>query len=114
MTRLEALEKVAEAARGVFLRHDDMAQKRWRYGVLSDALSAFDALPQPPPPGETVEVRAVVYRDDEDGCLVVSGWQKLDGSWTWPGDGDQGPHIATITARVPLPTIPTITAIVEP
>jgi hypothetical protein len=53
MSRLEALEQVAEAARA------------WRRtaakidGVLlDDALRALDALPQPQPPGEAVEALA--------------------------------------------------------
>jgi hypothetical protein len=54
--RMAALEAVVEAARSIFLRHENLAQKRWRHGVLSDALSALDALPAPAQAqGETVE-----------------------------------------------------------
>jgi len=55
--RMAALEAVADAARSIFLRHENLAQKRWRHGVLSDALSALAALPAPAQAqGETVKV----------------------------------------------------------
>lgn len=74
MTRVEALEAVASAARSIFLRHEDLAQKRWRHGVLSDALSDLDALPAAPTQaqaqGETVVV--AVWEDPEDGDIQLA------------------------------------------
>ena len=101
--RMAALERVAEAARQMHVTRtsDGLAAAI----VLRAALDALDALPAEPV-GETVEVRAGVYRDRVDNRLCVSD---LDEDFH-PADFER---IATITARVPLPAIPTVAARVE-
>jgi hypothetical protein len=122
MSRLEALEQVAEAAailahscgviRGKTPEDDDIYTVELDHiRELNVALAALDALPPPQPPGETVEVRAVVW-----------GHRRFNQYTIMKADHDTSPNAfdpewqkaATITARVPLPTIPTITATVEP
>lgn len=61
MTRLEALERVAEAAQGALNAEmaEDRAAMNAALGALSAALIRLDALPaapQPQPAGEVVEV----------------------------------------------------------
>jgi hypothetical protein len=60
MTRLEALERVAEAAKawGDAYQSDEGATTDHRIAILY-ALRDLDALPPPQPPGETVEALAV-------------------------------------------------------
>lgn len=67
-----------------------------------DALTVYRAQPQEAE-GETVEVRAKVYLDLADGGLIVhEASHQISPRYRR--------HIATITARVPLPAIPTIPA----
>jgi hypothetical protein len=61
MTRLEALEAVAKAARRILNENLGSALKGWR--SLDGAICALDALPPPQPPGKTVEV----WLDEHDG-----------------------------------------------
>lgn len=96
--RLTALEAVADAAR----------RFGWHEGaeILNARLDALDALPPASEPaGDVVDVRAVVFRDRENGEI----WVHAE-----PDAENVSPHylerIAIITARVPLPTIPTIPA----
>jgi len=105
MSRAEALEAVAEAAERVvrlgFVQSD---------GALAQsvaALRALDALPAAlePARGEVVEVQAHIRLSTDGGAYIISGMGALDGRWIEPRPGVA---FATITARVPLPTIPTI------
>lgn len=72
------------------------------------ALRAHDAAPQVV--GETVEVRANVWRNSKTGamCAVL---QEDDDPEEYDNEG--WALIATITARVPLPVVPTLPATVE-
>jgi hypothetical protein len=106
--RLAALEAVAEAAanyRKARLNNDpDMiviSKRSQLYNALY-ALYALDALPAQPP-GETVEVYGVIK--DDDGVIYM-----IDHSLQ---DGYAGHVIANVTARVLLPTVPTITVTLE-
>jgi hypothetical protein len=99
-TRLAAMQAVVEAARA------DMGE--WSVSTrqaLQAALAALDAL-SAQPAGETVEVRAHVYLDLADGGFVIheAGYEVSP---------RYRRHVATLTARVLLPTVPTITADVE-
>ena len=102
-TRLAALETVAEAAR--------VLAYRVKHGLpLLDARckvqATLDALPADPARGKVVEVRAHVYLDLADGGFVIheAGYEVSP---------RYRRHVATLTARVLLPTVPTITADVE-
>ena len=99
-TRLAAMQAVVEAARA------DMGE--WSVSTrqaLQAALDALDALPAQPA-GETVEVRAHVYLDLADGGFVIheAGYEVSP---------RYRRHVATLTARVPLPAVPSVTANVE-
>ena len=99
-TRLAAMQAAVDAARA------DMGD--WSVATtqaLQAALAALDALPAQPA-GETVEVRAHVYLDLADGGFVIheAGYEVSP---------RYRRHVATLTARVLLPTVPTITADVE-
>lgn len=61
MTRIEALEKVAEAAR-TYVAKRGMSPT---WPDLIAAVASLDALPADPAPAEVVEVGAVEYRDGE-------------------------------------------------
>ena len=103
-TRLAAMQAVVEAARA------DMGE--WSVSTrqaLQAALDALDALPAQPA-GETVEVRAHVRLSNDGGAYIVSGMGALNGNWTEPRPGGA---FATLTARVPLPAVPSVTANVE-
>ena len=98
--RMKLLEAVAEAARA------DMGEwsvtTRQALQTALDALAALDALPAPTP-GETVEVYGVIKNDD--GVIYIID-HSLEGGYA-------GHVIANVTARVPLPTVPSVTADVE-
>ena len=109
MTELEALRRVAEAARGLVRWPDAVTDggavvsARALYLVFA-ALDALDALPSSPAsePQGAVEVRAKV--------------------WLWPNSTEfivtadhidlQYPLAAILTAHVPLPEVPTVAATV--
>lgn len=107
--RMKLLEAVVAAAESldVSISCGDKLLE-WRHRKLKAALRAyrtFLALPAQPQ-GETVEVRAHVYLDLADGGFVIH-----------EAGNEVSPryrrHVATLTARVPLPVVPTITADVE-
>jgi hypothetical protein len=105
--RIAALEAVAEAARvhKAAWAGDGPAQfARERLHAAVAALDALPAVPEPQTVGETVEVRAAVMMHHGDVFPVSIGEM---GAY-------EGTHIATITARVPIPTIPTIRATAAP
>jgi hypothetical protein len=69
--------------------------------------------PAPQPAGEVVEVRAAVSWHVTERRWEVRGYSGWDGTPHTADDSYPWKFIATITARVPLPTIPTIPATVE-
>ena len=107
-TELEALRRVAEAARkwARWTDHRMVDANFDFYSEVSSALEALDALPAPDaePEGEVVEVVAAVRIVDGGLPWVHHSEQRPDGSW------DIGPpgYIATIRARVPLPRVPEV------
>lgn len=99
-TELEALRRVAEAARVFFDAWDHGQATLGAIAEVGRALAALRALPAPAEPdGEVVEVRADVFRE-RDGRIVV----REHGYMTLP----HPQHIATIRARVPLPRVPEV------
>lgn len=105
MTRTEALEALEQAVR-------DMARRYGVSGAVAECLSRIDALPPAPAAGEvrTVEVRAWVRSNNNDPSLYI-----VEGAGSWDGKWCQQPPpraLATLTARVPLPEVPTIPATV--
>ena len=112
--RMAALERVAEAAREMQMwQPDRMTQPSAAYsawGKLNNALDALRFAPALPaePVGETVDVRVGLWRNPHNNRLhaeIIDGADDAEsGAWK---------RIATITARVPLPTIPTVAARVE-
>ncbi len=114
-TRLDALEAVAEKAAAFHqsmlapigsMKEGYLARAREE---LEDAFSALNALPAQPA-GETVDVQAHVRLSNDGGAYIVSGMGALNGNWTEPRPGGA---FATLTARVPLPAVPSVTANVE-
>jgi hypothetical protein len=109
--RQKALEAVAEAARQVACAPNVA-------GLLIDALrhklDALDALPpDPATAGEVVEVRAVVKRDRNTGRLFTFGRTgETDVALVNWCNGYE--VVCFLTARVPLPTVPTVDATVLP
>lgn len=104
MTELEALRRVAEAARELSTRNLGRVVLGWY--ELERALSALDTLPAPDATGEVVEVRAhvrfdVITRER----YVIEGGGKIDGT---DDDPPSGRTFATIRARVPLPRVPEV------
>lgn len=101
MTRLEALERVAEAARQSLKRWDQMAATR----VLETAIAALDAIdalpPQPQQEGEWVEKRLEIWASPYGPRFV-----KFADNRFMPGSHYR--HIATIIAPVPLPRVPEV------
>ena len=81
-------------------------QARRNLAAAVDALAALDAH-RAEPAGEVVEVVAHVRLNDARNAYIVSGMGALNGRWQ---EEARGNTIATLTARVPLPTIPTIAA----
>lgn len=70
------------------------------------------ALPTAPEPaGEVVEVRVNIWRNAKTGGVCAVSQEDDDPE---EYDNDGWAHIATLTARIPLPTLPTIPATVEP
>jgi hypothetical protein len=117
MTRTEALERVAEAAR-VWINgtSNDAIRNMMAVSSALAVLDALDALPPaaPEPVGEVVEVRAAIYHKTDDSSFLHV--------WLEPGDYSQmvpTPHpdrwkkFATIRARVPLPVVPEVVGEVE-
>jgi hypothetical protein len=89
-------------AQGIERTPDDMHHE-W---VAAVAPPANFSIPADPARGETVEVRAHVYLDLADGGFVIheAGYEVSP---------RYRRHVATLTARVLLPTVATITADVE-
>ena len=110
MTRVEALEAVAEAAREWLNAQTPKTRDR-AYRAMTAAIRALDALPAAPAPtqGETVEVVGNIWRNSKTGALNAVTVEDDDPE---EYDNEGWRHIATITASVPLPTIPTIRATV--
>lgn len=112
--RLEALEKVAAAAKA--FRTEQYSEGR-KWERMEQLFNALDALP-PKPVGEAVEVRAVVFADPSFEAWTVYGnhcdedQQVEDECQRLAWDGER--RVATITARIPLPPVPTIAATVFP
>lgn len=64
MTRLEALEAVAAAARTMVARWDNGTASVAEIVSLRDSFAALDALPaEPQPQGETVTLHGIVQQD---------------------------------------------------
>jgi hypothetical protein len=105
MTRLEALEKVAEAARQVV----ECDGRGFSMGELNAALDALPAAP-PQEQGDTVEVRVNIWRNLKTGAVCAVTVEDDDPE---EYDNEGWRHIATLTARIPIPVIPTIRATVE-
>ena len=103
MTRLQALDAVAEAARVLAHRAEHGMSLLTARCKVQATLAALPAQPA----GETVKVQARVSRSESGNSMRVYG-MTIDGGETW--SFDSGPHIAIITANVPLPTTPTIPA----
>jgi hypothetical protein len=105
--RQKALEAVAAAAR-LDARRSGIS------GQLAERLAALDALPPDPAPArEVVEVRAVVKRDRNTGRLFTFGRTgETDVALVNWCNGYE--VVCFLTARVPLPTAPTIAATVLP
>jgi hypothetical protein len=111
--RQKALEAVAEAAREhkAAWPGPDLPDARIK---LHAAITALDALPPDPAPArEVVEVRAVVKRDRNTGRLFTFGRTgETDVALVNWCNGYE--VVCFLTARVPLPTAPTIAATVLP
>lgn len=119
--RMAQLERVADAGavvervvnEGVW----DTQEGADAFNAMEDALRELRALSShtPEPPGEVVEVRAAVLVNADGApslCDMTSSGQFTQRALnSWLRNGFQ--HIATITARVPLPTIPTVAARIE-
>jgi hypothetical protein len=104
-----------------WISYDTATAIGWRYlapvtppaevAALRSALSALAAhTPEAHPEGEMVEVQGRVSRSESGQSMRLYG-MTTDGGKTWTFDS--GPHIAIITARVPIPRIPEIPATVE-
>ena len=109
-TRVALLEAVAEAGAAWQKGRDSLKNYGAECDALSDALDALAAHTEPKEDGETVEVRARVSRSESGDTIRVYG-MTTDRGKTW--SFEFSPPIATITARIPLPTLPTIPATVE-
>ena len=115
--RMAALERVAEAARASYRDphiYRSVEERQAEMREIVAALDALDALPAEPV-GEAVEVMAAVLVN-ADGApslcdMTSSGQSSRLALNSWLRNGFQ--HIATITARVPIPVIPTVAAKVE-
>ena len=113
-TRLALLEAVAEAA--ALWRNPANTGHSYILAVAAltravDALRTHDAAqPAAEVAGEWIEITAYVRLDDTRRAYIVSGMGALSGRWQ---EKPTGNTIATITARVPLPSIPVIAADVE-
>ena len=105
MTRDELLTAVVEAAREYRDAQTITAMNTARDKMIA-ALSAIDAH-RPEMVREMVEVRAHVRLAPGCSAYIVSGMGDLNEAWTDPMPGTA---FATLTARVPLPVIPTIPA----
>jgi hypothetical protein len=115
---MEAMERVVEAARQAIAEWDSDGEMD--VSPVRAALAALDAIPapEPQPAGDVVEVRAVVLASG-DGNWTVFGSDTCDDmdhaerrirhAFVTTGED----RVAIITARVPLPTVPTIPATVE-
>lgn len=103
MTERELLRAVAEAAFGL---RESSGMTSMELERTLDALSAYRAPPQEAE-REMVEVRAHVRLAPGCSAYIVSGMGDLNGAWTDPMPGTA---FAILTARVPLPAIPTIPA----
>lgn len=101
--RERLLEAVVEAARETVR---EIGGTDGLFEALRE-LRHFDAHQPQPAAGETVEVRAYVRPSNDGGAYIVSGMGALDGRWIEPAPGSA---YAILTARVPLPTVPTIVA----
>lgn len=103
--RVRLLEAVAKVAEGALAEWDKDAIMH--VSPLRDALSALRAHDAAAPVvGETVEVRAEVWRMQSGRIAVCEAGYRISGS-----SNDR--FLATITARVPLPSVPVIPATVE-
>jgi hypothetical protein len=107
--RERLLEAVAEAA-GHMANMAAAAPIGVRLGILGAAIAALRAHDATPPVvGETVEVQGHVVW-----CDVTSRWEVIGFmGGKPPATNSLWRHIATITARVPLPVVPVIPATVE-
>jgi len=101
MTELEALRRVAEAARALATRNLGRVVLGWQ--ELDAALRALDALPAPAaePVGEVVEVRGKIYEDLADRGYIVRDADE-------PISPIYRRHVANFTVRVPLPRVPEV------
>ncbi len=108
-TRLAALEAVAEAVRVWSRTRNGTEQNHDAVLRILARLATLDA-PPAQPPGKTVDVQAHVRLSNDGGAYIVSGMGALNGNWTEPRPGGA---FATLTARVPLPAVPSVTANVE-
>ena len=111
MTRDELLTAVVEAAREYRDAQTITAMNTARDKMIA-ALSAIDAIDaidahRPEMVREMVEVRVHVRLAPGCSAYIVSGMGDLNEAWTDPMPGTA---FATLTARVPLPVIPTIPA----
>ena len=108
MTRDELLTAVVEAARENRDAQTITAMNTARDKMIA-ALSAIDAIDahRPEMVREMVEVRVHVRLAPGCSAYIVSGMGDLNEAWTDPMPGTA---FATLTARVPLPVIPTIPA----
>jgi hypothetical protein len=111
MTRLEALERLHKTVRA----YDENATGIVRWADVRAALDALSALPPATEPvGEVVEVRAAVFRDPMRNIGLTDTTDPRQGAISvraYESNGWQ--HIATIRARVPLPSIPEVVGEVE-
>jgi len=117
MTRMEALEAVADAAREERRRcNDHFTATEWEEArrQADDALDALDALPpDPAPAGEVVEVRAVVLASS-DGNWTVFGSDTCDDMDHAERRArlsfctDDEVRVAILVGHVPRPSVPTI------
>ena len=101
-TRLAAMQGVVEVARKTLEDAPNYSIEAARRTSLWQALRSLDALPAPTP-GEAVEVYGVIKNDA--GVIYIID-HSLEGGYA-------GHVIANVTARVPLPTVPSVTADVE-
>ena len=112
MTELEALRRVAEAARAFFDAWDHGQATLGAIAEMGRALAALRALPAPAEPdGEVVEVRAVVFANAEGAWTVYGNHCDEDEQLrdkckrlAW----DDEVLTATIRAHVPLPRVPEV------
>ena len=107
MTELEALRRVAEAAR----KWRNAQHATEQYETFRALCAALDALPAPAAEPEVVEVRAVVFANAAGAWTVYGNHCDEDEQLrdeckrlAW----DDEVLTATIRARVPLPRVPEV------